>query len=419
MKKLFIFLFFISISYIGGAQIALIFDEEFMDSSKTRIGIGGDYDLNSNAFTNTFVSKFYKGGYIDNDLKNSVLKRIKNENRIGGNFNYGIYAAIKLDSFNPKKEISFFFSVRDRFHIDAQFSKDLYKVGFYGNAQYAGKTANFNDFSLNLIRYQQIQIGLFSSKLDSAARWGIGISFLKGEQYLSIAAKKAELYTSEDGQYIDFNTELFVAKSDTARKGFGAFNGLGSSVDIFFEAPFQTRFGVSKLRVSVADIGFIHFNNQTLKLKQDSLFQYTGFKVNSFYDLQDSTMGGTSTDSVINAVAPFKKESFSATLPAVFDLNYETHFSNYFHLIEGIRYVFNANYKMLFYVKGNFYFNSKFMLSATFAYGGYGILNYGLGINAKLGKGFVVHAGSNNIEGYISPKKTGGQGAFISMIKQF
>lgn len=419
VKKIFSILFITFIHLISQAQIATIYVEEFLDSSKTRIGISADYDLNSNAFTNAFISKFYKGGYIDTDLKNSVLKRAKNTNRIGGNFNYGINGVINLDSLNHKKNISVFFSVRDRMHVDAQFSKDLYRVGFYGNSQHAGETANFNDFNLNLIRYQQIQIGLFSSKLDSAARWGIGLSFLKGEQYLSIAAKKAELFTSEDGQYIDFTTEMNVAQSDTARKGFGAFNGFGSSVDMFFEAPFQTRFGVSKLRVSVSDIGFIHFNKQTLNFTQDSTFHYTGFKIGSFSDLQDSTMGATSTDSIINSIAPSKKQSYSATLPTILDLNFETHFATYFHLKEGIRYVFNGNNKLLFYVTGKFYFNPKFMLSATFGYGGYGILNYGLGINAKLGNGFVIYAGSNNIEGYLAPKKTSGQGVYISLIKQF
>ena len=419
VKKIFIILFIAFLETLSQAQMATIFAEEFLGSSKTRIGVSADYDLNSNAFTNAFVMKFYTGGYIDNDLKNSVLDRAINTNRIGGNFNYGINGVFKLDSLNHNKNISFFFSVRDRSHVDAQFSKDLYKVGFYGNSQYAGETANFSNFSLNLLRYQQIQIGLFSSKLDSAARWGIGISFLKGEQYLTVAAKKAELFTSENGEYIDFSTELYAAKSDTAHKGIGAFNGFGTSVDMFFEAPFQTRFGVSKLRVCVSDIGFIQFNNQTLKVTQDSTFHFTGLKVNGFNDLQDSTQGDTSQDSIINGVAPFKKRSYSATLPAILDLNYETHFASYFHLKEGIRYVFNGNYKLLAYVTGKFYFNPNFMLSATFGYGGYGLLNYGIGINAKLSKTFVLYAGSNNIEGYIAPKKACGQGAYISLIKQF
>jgi hypothetical protein len=309
--------------------------------------------------------------------------------------------------------------LRDRAHFDARFSKDLYKVAFYGNAPYAGKTADFNDFNLNYLRYQQLQIGLFSSKYDSAARWGIAVSILKGEQYSSIFAQKAELFTSEDGQYIDFNTEMQVAQSDTANKGIGAFNGIGAGLDIYFEAPFKTRFGDSKLRVSVADIGAIKFNSNSLYLNQDSLFHYTGFHVNSIYDLQDSTFANTSQDSIINSIAPFKKQSFSVTLPTVLNLTYETKFSSHFEMTEGIRYVFNGNYHLLGYLKGNFIFNPKLAVSATVGYGGYGKFNYGIGAFANLGKGIIIYAGSNNLEGFIAPKKALGQSAYISLIKNF
>ncbi len=274
MRKLFIILLITFINHRAKSQIASIFSDEFSDSSKTHFGITGDYDFNSNALTNSLLAKFYLGGYIDTDLKNSVLNRLKNENRLGGNIDYGAYASVKMKSFLGSKFISLFFSARDRTHLDAQFSKDLYTVGFYGNSQYAGKTADFNNFNLNLIHYQQLQIGIFSTKLDSAAHWGIGISFLKGQQYLSVAAKKAELFTSSDGQYIDFNTQLSAAQSDPAHTGIGALNGYGSSLDIYFEAPFQTRFGNSKFRVSVSDIGFIRFNKQTMTLQQDSLFHF-------------------------------------------------------------------------------------------------------------------------------------------------
>jgi len=399
--------------------MASIFDQEILGATKTRIGISGDYDINSNTITNSFLKKFYTGGYIDNEFKKSVSDRLKNSNRIGGNVNVGVYGSFKLNSINNSKEISLFFAVKDRTHIDAQFSRDFFNIGFYGNSKFAGKTADLNDFSLNFIRYQQLQMGVFSSKLDSAARWGIGISFLNGEQYLSVLAKKAELYTSEDGQYIDFTTDMFIAKSDAAKNGLGAVNGFGSSVDLFFEAPFKTRMGNSYLRLSVSDIGFINFNKKTLTLEQDSIFHFTGFQINNFSDLHDSTFGAKSKDSILNGVAPFKKQSFSATLPAVLDFNFETHFSKYFHLTEGFRYVFNGNYSLLVYLKSNFYFNPKFMLSLTLGYGGYGNLNYGIGLKANLGNGFLIYAGSNNIEGYISPKNTGGQGVFFSLGKQF
>ncbi len=408
----------VCVQFASKGQISTILANEFEDSAKTRVGIIGEYSLNSNALTTKFISKFYTGGHLDTDLKNSVLNRLGSKNRIGADINYGIYATFKLDSLFHKKNVDLFFSLREREHFDALFSEDLYRVGFYGNAQYAGKVANFNGFNLNIIRYQQLQVGI-SYKLDSGARLGFGISFLKGVEYLSVLAKKAELFTSEDGQYIDFNTSMSVMQSDSANKGMGAFNGSGVSVDLYFEAPYKTKFGVSKLRVSVSDIGFIHFNQQSLTLKQDSLFHYTGVNVNSIFDMQSSTFSKTSQDSITNAVAPLKKESFNATLPTILNVSIETQFSKKISLMEGIRYMYNANYTLFVYLKGSYAVTKTFILSATFGYGGYGKFNYGLGASAKLGKGFIINGGCSNIEGYIAPSKACGQGAYLSLVKQF
>ena len=419
MKKFLFLIVILCICSSSFAQIPAIFTNEISDSSSSRTGITGDFNFNSTALTTKFLSKFYNGEYIDKESKNSVLDRTRNKNRIGAEANFGIFVAVKLDSVFHKKDVNFFFSVRDREHFDARYSDDFFKLGFYGNSQFAGKTAVLNDFNLTYLHYQQLQIGFFSSKVDSAARWGIGVSFLKGQQFGSILAKKAELFTSEDGQYINFDTQMQVAQSDTAHTGLTAFNGYGASIDVYFEAPLKTRHFKSKIAVSVADIGVIRFNKQSLYLKQDSLFHYTGFRINSIYDIQDSTFGHTTTDSVQNRIAPFKKQGVSITLPATLNITYETEFNKHFRLTEGVKYIYNANYNFMIYVKAGITINKHFMVSTTFGYGGYGKYNYGLGVFANFGNGFMVYAGSNNLEGYIAQNKASGLGGYLSLIKAF
>lgn len=423
MKKIVITLYIALLAGISAnAQIMdAIYSDDFPGDAKVRAGIHADYDLNSNALTNALVAKFYRGGYIDNDIKKVGFDELKNFNRVGGNYSYGIYAAIKPDSVFHKKHISFFLSVRDRLHVDARFPRDLFTLGFYGNAQFAGKTAYLTDFNLNLLRYQQLQVGMVSSNLDSVARWGVAVSFLKGQEYLSVLANKAELFTSADGQYIDLNTELLMVKSDTSKSGYAAFNGGGASVDIFFEAPFETRLGPARIRMSVSDIGMIRYNNETLRFKQDSLLHYSGIYINNLTNIQSSS-GENIKDSIVNTIVPNQKAKYSATLPAVLDVAYTTEISSHFHLTEGMRHVFNANYGLLAYIKGNVYFNPHFMLSATIGYGGYGgygRVNCGLGLYANFKNGIVVYAGSNNIEGYIARKTNLGQGVYVSLIKNF
>jgi len=420
VKKYYILFYLLIYLSQSQAQIAIIFSDEYADSTaKTRVGIAGDCFANASSLTADFITKFYRGGYIDVDLKDKVLARTKNSNRIGAELNTGIFAAFKLDSFCHKTGFNLFFSIRDRQHFDSHYPKDFYKVGFYGNAAYAGQIANFSNFSLNLIRYQQFQIGLFSSTLDSNTRWGVALSFLKGEQYKSIFAKEARLFTSADGQYITFDTEMEMAESDPAHKGVSAMNGFGMSMDIYFEAPFKTKIGETKIAVSVSDIGLIHFNNNSIYRNQDSLFRYNGFRINSIFDIQDSTFFKTSQDSIQNKILPPVKRSVTATLPSTLNLSIETALSKHFHLIGGIHHIFNANYKFLAYVKGNIYFNKCLMISATVGYGGYGGLNGGLGLGVNAGKGFSLYAGTSNLEGFIAPSKVAGRAAYFSIIKNF
>ena len=398
-------------------QIEDFFSNDFNYYSNNATGAFGNYDLNSNSIINQFANKFYTGGYINDELKLAVLKRTKNHNQIGGNLNYGIFHTYKIPE--NKQKLSIFFSLKNRAHFDMGFSKNLFELGFFGNAQFAGQTANINNSSINILRYQQLQFGIFSSKSDSVARWGIGISVLKGEQYLTIQSKKGELFTSSDGQNINLNAELFTAQSDTAHKGITAFNGIGAGLDLFFEAPYDTKIGKSKIKITVSDIGSIYYNNKTILRKQDSTFNYSGFDIKGIYDLRDSTLGNRIKDSVLEAIIPAKKQTHSVTIPTTLNFSFETQLHPVFSLTEGIQYVFNANYKLQFYLIGKFYINRKLIVSSQFSYGGYGTYNYGIGVSANLGKGFILNAGSKNIEGYIVPKITTGQGVYFTLIKKF
>jgi hypothetical protein len=52
------------------------------------------------------------------------------------------------------------------------------------------------------------------------------------------------------------------------------------------------------------------------------------------------------------------------------------------------------------------------------AYGGYSKLNVGLAFS-YVSKSWFFRIGSNSLQGYISPKNTYGQGAFVSIAKKF
>ena len=418
MKKLFIYSFLL-LSFYSKAQVSVIFNSEVADTVHTFAGVWGNGSFDATALNSKFVSKFYTGSFIDKDTKDGVLNRTHNINRVGEEVNYGLFVAFRPDSLAHRKNMSYFIGLSDRQHFDARYSDDFYKVAFYGNASYAGRTAYLTDFNLNFIRYQQLQLGFLKKNTANTLQWGMGFSFLKGEQYASITAHKAELYTSQDGQFINFDTDMQIAQTDTAHRGLGAFNGYGASLDVFLMAPLKTKMGTSIIRVAVSDVGMIRFNKQSLYLNQDSLFHFTGFKINNIHDLQDSTFRTTNKDSIASKVAPFGKKAFNVTIPATLVVSFETQYTKRFQLTEVVKFIYNANYSLLFYVKGKYQLGARTSISATVGYGGYGKINGGIGLNARLGKAWLVHVGSDHIEGFIAPQSAAGMGVNCSVIRCF
>ena len=128
------------------------------------------------------------------------------------------------------------------------------------------------------------------------------------------------------------------------------------------------------------------------------------------------------TTNIVDSIVKVDKKGFSANLPSVFNLIYESQLGAKFQLTEGMRYSFNSNYGLLVYVKGSYLLAPRLMISTTVGYGGYGgygKFNYVLGIFANFKNGLVLYAGSNNLEGYLAPKTNAGQGVYISIAKNF
>ena len=66
------------------------------------LGAGFDYGVNSSSVNVKFFNTFYRGDFIDNDLKESVFKHTKDKNRLGFDLNYGLWYVHNPDSISGK-----------------------------------------------------------------------------------------------------------------------------------------------------------------------------------------------------------------------------------------------------------------------------------------------------------------------------
>lgn len=402
------------VSLLAKAQ----YNSEFLNFEKTgrSISLNGEYELGSNGIYNAFLNKFIVGGYIDKPLKDASASNMKELNVLGANFNYDVAAF-----FGKNPKYSYLIGVKDQQIFNASYTKDFYQLAFYGNRPYLDETKNFSGSSINSLRFQELKVGFIWHKIDTTAKIGVSVSVLKGQQLFYIKANQgSSLYTNADGTELIFNSNFTMAMSDTGKLSNPLlYSGAGASADIFFETPYNSRLGKSSvLTVNANNIGFLHWFDNSVQYSSDSSFRFSGYQVDNLLDLQDSTLAAINQDTIIRNTTNAHKEAFNVNIPTNLLIINKIIFTDKFALSTGFRYLFNSNFKPYFFADAEYNFTPRFSTALHVGYGGYARLGVGLTLQYN-SPGFYVKVGSNSLQGYISPKTTYGQGAFISIAKKF
>ena len=298
--------------------------------------------------------------------------------------------------------------------------KDFFNLMFYGNDSYRGGTANLENCNINALRFQEVKFGAIMHKVDSVGKIGVSVSFLKGEQLFYLKTNKnSSLYTSADGSELVLNSNFNLAISDTNNKRLTSFNGIGASAEIFFETPYKSKVGKrSVLLVNANNIGFIHWQNNSVQYSSDSSLRFSGYTVNNIIDLKDSTISKLNRDSILRGLTNARRENFNTNIPTNLVIINKIYFGKeLFCLQTGFRFIFNANYKPYVFIEPEYRVkNVTFGLHT--GYGGYVRLNVGASITWNC-KNWFLRIGSNSLQGYVVPKSASGQGLFFSLAKKF
>lgn len=394
------------------------YNSEFLNFEKTgrSVSVNGEYELGSNGIYNGLLNKFIYGGYIDNDLKKQSRDHMKSLNVLGANMNYDLSVF-----FGRHPKYSYLIGFKNQQIFNSSFTRDFYDLMFYGNKPYLGDTKNLSGSSINSLNFQELKLGFIWHKIDTTAKVGVSISFLKGQHLFYIRAKEgSSLYTNPDGTELVFSSKFSMALSDTSNKNNPfAYTGVGASADIFFETPYKSKIGKgSVLTVNANNIGFLHWFDNSVQYSSDSVFSFSGYHIDNILDLKDSTLAAINRDSIIKNTTNARKESFNVNIPTNLLIINKIRFTNKFILGTGFRYLFNSNFKPYFFADAIYEFTDTFSADLHVGYGGYSRLNVGLALTYN-SPGWFVKIGSNSLQGYIAPKVTYGQGAFISIAKKF
>src|SRR5688572_15740175 len=286
------------------------YNSNFIQYANTGRCIGGslEFEAGTDGFSGELANKLIWGGHIDRNLKDRGSKPLKPKNNFGLLLNYEISSFIK-----GGKSFDLLIGFKNQEVLNASYSRDFFNLMFYGNQRFRGGTADLSNCSVNALRFQEVKFGAIMNGVDSVGKIGLSVSVLKGEQLFYVRTQKnSNLYTSEDGRELIFNSNFNMALSDTNNRGIEGFNGIGASADLYFETPYRGKLGKrSVLLVNANNIGFIHWWQNSVQYNSDSSLHFSGYNINSISDLRDSTLNRINTDSVLRDLTNARNENFN------------------------------------------------------------------------------------------------------------
>jgi hypothetical protein len=396
------------------------------------LALQSSYYYGSNQITNEFISSLYQGMFIDSSLKKAVYEGLSEKNKLGGEFNFSISGKLKphykTAAAAVSSRTSYWVKAGGRDLAAFTFSDDLFKLIFDGNSQYAGQSIDLGNSNLTSLQYQYIGFGIekgFSMLTEDGEKnedeysvYGAGISFIKGSDHIQMKMDKAILYTQEDGEYIDLDLIYDLKQSDTGHTNYAAFNGFGAGIDMYYRIFTKNK---SQLSLSISDVGFIRWDNNSLQSSSDTTYHFEGIEITNIFELLDTTASEQNfEDTLVNEFIPqTQKKSYTSILPAQLHLHYIMPIgATKFFVSGGIKYMYMPGFPPKFYV-GCEWYSKSFDVITSVAYGGYTTLSWDLRLRKTFLKTFDIYAGINNVFGYILPAKTTAQGAYLALSKRF
>lgn len=379
------------------------------------VGIHGRYQLASNAVTSNLIWKAYQGKFLDRNLREAASNRLGNTNGIGVDLDFGLYARHIPDS---AKGLGWYVNIADRTQANAKFSTDLFDLVVFGNAMFAGKTADLSGLEANFITYKQYEVGLLKHLTrGNGNKWriGFGLSLLTGNRNIRLLIDQAELYTDANGEYLDGEVHGEIRSSSINSAQYFDANGLGLSAafSVAYEAE---KFG---LVLDMDDMGFIRYNQNLKHTDLDSVFRFEGVDVNLFGS--EGSFSSINLDSVVDGFATkLEGTPYNVVLPGRMRLEgfYKLNEKG-LRLYAGIQYRIASSYVPYGYIGTSSPLPKGFYIDGRFAYGGFGSWHLGLELRKKFANVFEIKLGTNNLEGYVLPMVGTSQSAYVGFAAYF
>ncbi len=265
------------------------------NNNKTIAGLNGSYEFVSNSISKKFLNNYLFGSRIDSMSKQWMFAGLRPNNRLGGDIEGGLSYLTFPDTLLGFPDMGLFFKYNKYYHIDMSFTRDLAELLFDGNKRFAGSTAYLDNSSLNIINYEQLQVGILTKFGNDKTKqtFGIGVSLNNGYNNINIDIAKGSLYTDANAEYLDFAANYKVSRSSASK----AFNGIGSSMNIYYSIEGEKK---NCFKFELTDLGFIRWNSQSQQFSKDTAIHFEGINVSDILNIQGNVFGNANADSIVH-----------------------------------------------------------------------------------------------------------------------
>lgn len=416
MKRFIAFLLLSNIAVFSQNSSEILLDailskSFYTDSAKLQITTGLDYELNSNrSLPNSLLKDIYVNRTISETSKYQSNERLKGFNTLGLNGLADLSVKYKID--NDK---AVFVKAYTSQLASFNFTDDAFKVVTNGNADYAGKTADFSGSSVYNINYQTIGLGL--EKKIKSKLYSVGLYYVSGSQYQNYEIKNGKLFTEIDGTYINFVNNSKIEYTDNQKTNLFSNVGAGTSLS-FSVVDFDTSKALN-YSFHVSDLGFVTYNNVST-FSKDTSYNFDGYEIPNLLQINTSDFLNVRTDSIYTVLG-YKEVNQSKTvyLPFKIKTNIAYKLSNKLNLLADLQYIKLKKYMPKVGVGLQYKLCNYFSAFTKITAGGFGGVNSQLGFYTQLPGKIHLYANINALEYLIAPAKTSGVGLQVNLARVF
>lgn len=252
--------------------------ELYLGKKHVQVGSNFYFWIANNAIDYGTIKKFRQGGSLADQEIDNFINNLQDKNQIGAGQDFQVGGvAVQLG------KMDFSLSVVDKFAMEMNYSKNLMKLAWKGNKQFAGQRTQLGPLSFNAQYTREYAVGTafnVAGDLEKGLRIGARAKYIQG--LASIYMPKSDLYltTASDGRSIE--AEFDYKLQSTGIKNFNGmnFNGMGYGIDAGISAHLSKHFEVN---ASLLDFGAVTYNKDVKTYEKQGKYLYEGAVISNFF----------------------------------------------------------------------------------------------------------------------------------------